>query len=272
MRAYPFDKHALRLELSTPRENRAILQLAPGMQDHSIDAVNETLFSLSKVNLVSWDMNMSTDTDQMQTRKSAVLTINVARNYQKLLQVSIEPQIIVVFVSWSVLWFPLTPHFTAPKVSVSSLCLLSLLSLNRQSSFDYASERVWGRLWIECWNEACLGLTIFILLLNCFIEIVVHTWNQPMLTEPMSFAAKIYYPFVCGTVIFLCWCYVGHGDAAGLCWLTNLCRIVVVFGFILFVYYWANESKKFIKLRLTLCTNEAKAEDIADGADAKAAS
>lgn len=183
VRAYPFDKQELIVTLAASYHMSDEVTLNPSdAADRTF--VPDTLFTKGNFALTSWEVYSFIDVDGELEKSRGALCLKVRRKWWKCVQNVLLPTILMVVVSWTVLFFPMLPSFSMPRAGSASLSLLTMATISLNAQDKLPQERA-GFVWMELWNECCLNLTVIVLCINAMAEWVYHRLGQP------DFATKV---------------------------------------------------------------------------------
>lgn len=215
MRAFPFDAQHLDLTIASTTLMLDELQLSP-IQNKKISGLNKGVFDaydlvLDKVDATSYDEIVGS-----LQKSRGELSIFLHRDWQLYMQKKLLPELFLVFISWTVFYFPLQPVFAMPRVATSLIAFLSMMTVSGSNNGGG------GERWLDVFEEACMTLLFLTVFLNIFVESVDHALDQAAVAIRMDHELKLVLPLLT-SVIFTFLLVFNQYDVI---WLSLITRII----------------------------------------------
>lgn len=235
--AFPYDEQVMKVRLASTAMMLDEVVLKP-LTDPDATGIKDGIFEGKDLDFVS-TKTVAFDDEQGLLRKSrGELNIVVQRNIVPYSQTMITPKLVLMVLSWTVFFFPVQPGFIMPRVATSMISFLALMTLSLKTDSMLPARS--GATWIDLFEETCRTLVFFTLILNIFIEFVIHDLDarpvaeelkQPKLGVRLQNELKIGLPvlaLLAMLVLFL------RANADSLWWQALLIRSVFVVFFVVF--------------------------------------
>lgn len=201
VRHFPFDSQNLTLLVASSNLMLHDLQLvAP---PPSFVAAKDDAFSSSEYQYIGHDVYIYQTRDGALQKSRGILVIQVKRKPGSFIQTYLVPEVLLLFISWSVFFYPPLIPFAMPRVATGIFSLLSLMTINSSTMAKLPPVRN-GLTWVEVFNKNCLFLMVYTILLNVAVECVNHHWDQKELGEYLLFELRLSYPVICAFVLGAC--------------------------------------------------------------------
>eukprot|EP00929_Paragymnodinium_shiwhaense_P023804 TRINITY_DN14818_c0_g1_i2.p1 TRINITY_DN14818_c0_g1~~TRINITY_DN14818_c0_g1_i2.p1 ORF type:complete len:400 (+),score=74.03 TRINITY_DN14818_c0_g1_i2:97-1296(+) len=190
-RAFPFDSQVLRVTVGSRTFMAGDLQLSP-MQGPAWTIVEDDVMNTTEFSLTSFDLSVFEEVDGMLHKSRGQLSVNVLRDPTTYIGGSIVPELLVLAISYSVFWFPLTAPFAMPRVATALIAFLSLLTLNLKT--NAILPRAAGLTWIDLFECSVQSLMFFTVCLNILALASSHSFDAPHVATGINNELKIVFP------------------------------------------------------------------------------
>lgn len=219
MGPFPFDTQHLNLIIASTTLMMDDLQLSP-IRDKKISGVKTGVFDpydlvLDKVKARSFD-----EVDGTLRKSRGELRVTVHRDWQLYMRKKLLPELFLVFISWTVFYFPLQPHFAMPRVATSLIAFLSMMTVSSKNNHG-GCER-----WLDVFEEACMTMLFLTVFLNIFVEIVNHSFGAAPVAERMDHELKLVLPLLTSVIFIILFVF----NQCSVTWLSLITRVISALG------------------------------------------
>lgn len=193
--AFPFDVQVLQIRIASSKYMLDQVQLMPlARNDSDATGVHDGMFNGMGWTLVSFETSDFEDVDGKLRKSRGMLEVAISRNFAAYLQGHLVPSALLLFLSYSVFWFPFSEAFITPRLILSIIALMSfaVLSLKVGKLLPPGSTYTWHDLF----NQICQWLLFFTVSLNIFTEIVYHQCKCDVLGISMNHEVKVLWPIL----------------------------------------------------------------------------
>lgn len=238
--AFPFDTQVLRLRVASSSYMTDELQLSV-LENADLSGLDADIFNISGFRFNSVKAGSFVETDASLQKSRGFLDVSITRDHRSVFGSVMVPEILLLFISWSVFFFPMLPPFVMPRVATSLISLLSSMTLAVRTSGLLPPKRS-GFVWIEFFQESCQTLMLCTVCLNIWVEVIYHEWKFTELASKMTDELKYIYACLIFLVGALCfWGYLRSGEPDGLAPVVLTTRSLL---FVSLVCYLAWGSKR----------------------------
>lgn len=200
--AFPFDKQNLVFKFS-PKDDGLCYDTEFDITPFSEESL---LKSFNKIRFIEWDKesisyNSYFDYNVSCEYHDSGIQINfyVERNYNYFLTKILIPIFLILIISWSVFW--IRPSFIEPRLTVSIVCLLSLIAYNFVVDDDLP------KLSYLTVMDIMILLSYFFATLPSLITIFNHVQNNDEIALKIDKMSRVFIPlaYILSTVIINIW-------------------------------------------------------------------
>lgn len=146
--------------------------------------------------------------------------LQVARGNEQFEQNVMLPEIALVFCAWMVFLLPVAPQFAMPRVTLSMVSFLSVLTINMRT-LSLIPESRQGMAWIELFDGAVRYLIFTTVCFNMVIETTFHTWEDPVLAKRLTNELRLLFPVYSALLISSCW-FADASTIDSICWMQRV--------------------------------------------------
>jgi len=168
---FPFDTQDVSIRVASTTYMRSELQLVPA-EDNSLWGAPSELFSNSIWSVVTASLTEISEDDGMLTKSRGVLTLKVRRDPTQYTSSIFIPTVLLLFMTWTALWFPLAAPYVMPRVAVNAIALLSMVGVSQKA--DNVIPATGKNTWMGEYLEVCIELQFALLLCNALILSAEH--------------------------------------------------------------------------------------------------
>ncbi len=200
--AFPFDRQNLSFKFS-PNDDGLCYRTEFDVTDFSKDAL---LKSFEKIKFIEWNKDSINyhsyfDENISCEYSDSGMQINffVERNYNYFLTKILIPIFLILIISWSVFW--IRPNLIEPRLTVSIVCLLSLIAYNFVVDDDLP------KLSYLTVMDLMILFSYFFATLPTLITIFNHAQNSDIIALKIDRLARIFIPllYILSTLIINVW-------------------------------------------------------------------
>jgi hypothetical protein len=168
---FPLDTQNLEVHLASTTYMLDEVQLVP-TQDSSLWGTGANLFNNSAWFLLNTSLHSISDIDGSLQKSRGVLSLTVKRDASQYISTIFVPSCLLVIMAWMGLWFPLTTPFTMPRVAVSVISFLSMLTLSLR--VDSMTASTGKATLMDGYLEMCVWLQFFYLLGGGCVAVIAY--------------------------------------------------------------------------------------------------
>lgn len=243
---FPFDKQVLSVKISSASLMSEELQFAP-FQDPTLMGVADGVFSTSDFSLISASAAVVDEIDGDLRKSRGTLSIKVERRVTPYLQTHIVHELLLMFIAWSVYWYPLTAPFAMPRVFTALISFLTLLTLGMKTSTLIPVNGSFS--WMALFEMNCQGMMFMNVFLNIFILVVCHTYGHKQRAEMLEKEVFIFFPSM--SFIIFSICIATSAKIAPPRNLAFICNLLMTIAFLGFLGFETWQLKKAIAAKDT---------------------
>mmetsp|Transcript_7060 Transcript_7060/g.15201 ORF Transcript_7060/g.15201 Transcript_7060/m.15201 type:complete len:404 (-) Transcript_7060:80-1291(-) len=203
--SFPFDTQQLPIKVASSTYMSNEVLLVP-FEDPTLFGIKASCFKGKDFFLVSSSLTSFTEQDASMSKSRGMLTITIQRDSIKYIQTICVPSILVLLVSWTVVYLPFHTAFLVPRVATALVTTLCALSLQIKSASVVPSKSKAGICWIDLFQEACVVVNFMGLVYNIMIEVSIYSLGKQELARKINLELKYILPLVSFTtmgVLFL---------------------------------------------------------------------
>mmetsp|Transcript_33261 Transcript_33261/g.72593 ORF Transcript_33261/g.72593 Transcript_33261/m.72593 type:complete len:409 (-) Transcript_33261:132-1358(-) len=201
--SFPFDVQQLLIKVASSTYMANEVLLVP-FEDTAFFGMREGCFKGKDFRLVNVSLSSFTEQDASLLKSRGVLNITIRRDSIKYIQTICVPSMLVLVLSWTVVYLPFVGHFTVPRVTTALVTTLCALNLQIKSASVVPSRSKAGICWIDLFQESCVVLNFMGLFCNTLVESAIYTFDKPHLAKNMNSELKYLLPCISVTImIFL---------------------------------------------------------------------
>jgi len=222
VRAFPFDKQVLKLRVASSTLMLDELQLVPLNGSHYF-GVNEGVFAGSDFIFQKTNQTEVQEEDGTLRKSRGELSIYVDRMSDTYVGALLMPEALIMIISYSAFWFPLTAPFAMPRVATALIAFLSLMTLSLRTN---AMLPVRGGLsWMDLFESNAQSLMFCSAVLNILALSGHHSFEAHDTARLINHELKVAFPVLAAitfAVIF------NRTDGSGLEWMATITQFVHV--------------------------------------------
>lgn len=239
--AFPFDDQLLTVTIASTALMSDEVILA-NIVDPGVSGVSNTLFAGSEFVLKSVATSSFEEDESSMAKSRGQLQIYVHRRINKYLQTHLFPSILLLTISYGTFWLPFIPQFATPRLALSILALLSVLTLSLKTSDQLAPEAPF------CWNglfdQTLQWLMCLTVILNIFSELVFHSMKLEDLGRKINNGCKIFWLLLAMTNICVVFSSTSGKLLAEQAWATRAVLLSSAFFFAMWSYTHVRSQHK----------------------------
>lgn len=179
------------------------------------DLFNETNWKLLKSNT-----EVYAEVDGSLRKSRGRFIVQVARSTASMEQDVMLPELALVFCAWMVFMLPVAPPFAMPRVTLSMVSFLSMLTINMRTLSKLPETRH-GMTWIELFDGVVRYLIFTTVCFNMLVETTFHTWENPALAKKITNELRLLFPVYSALLISSCW-FADASSLDSICWMQRL--------------------------------------------------
>lgn len=179
-RDYPFDTQTLEVVIAS-ESYLARDVILEKLQDFD-EAEQARAYDHGELQFVGVSAEVFDDIDGPLHKSRYRLETVAKRNPIDAISIYVEPLVILMIIAWLVFCLPLQPPFVMPRVAISMLAILSMISHRGQAASVLASME--GNTWLGMLMECALGMCFVTGLLNVMVE--VYNFGMKMECEEVN--------------------------------------------------------------------------------------
>lgn len=241
---FPFDKQRLTVKLGSTFLMSNQLKFVP---DPAMMGMADGVFSNSDFSLIGFSAAVEDEVDGDLRKSRGTFSIRIERLYLPYLQSHILHEVLMMFISWSVYWYPLTAPFAMPRVFTALISFLTLIMMGTKTTMLIPVRGTFS--WISLFQANCQTLMFINIWLNVFILTIDHAFGHQKRAEMIEREAFLFFPSV--TCIILSICIFTSAETASVDILGVVCSCLIVVFFFSFVGYEAWDLKHAMKSKDT---------------------
>lgn len=252
--AFPFDSQVLVVTVGSKTFLKDELQLSP-MTGPAWSGIKGGTFDRTDFYLNGTELIVFGEVDGILAKSRGQLRISVQRDPSSYIGGSLVPEILVLAISYSVFWFPLTAPFAMPRVATALIAFLSLMTLALKTNSELPVAA--GLTWIDLLETSVQSLMFFTVCLNIVALAGFHSFECKNVAEAINHELKIAFPLLLAIVLTIC-CFKTDGTHLGL--MTAVIQLILA----LFAVFYVG----FCLFRLWIQVNKNNAAAAAKAAEA----
>jgi hypothetical protein len=216
---YPYDRQQLPLYLASGSYMLEDLRLEL-INDSQVVGAADGLLNDSNWKLLGFNTEVYAEVDGSLRKSRGHFVLHVARGTEQFEQNVMLPEIALVFCAWMVFLLPVAPQFAMPRVTLSMVSFLSVLTINMRTLSQIPESRH-GMAWIELFDGAVRYLIFTTVCFNMLIEATFHTWEDPVLAKKLTIELRLLFPVYSGLLISSCW-FADASTLESICWMQRV--------------------------------------------------
>jgi len=219
VRDYPYDRQLLPLSLASGSYMLEDLRLEL-INDSQVVGAADGLFNDSNWKMLGFNADVYADVDGSLRKSRGRFVVQVARGTADFETNVMLPEIALVFCAWMVFLLPVAPQFAMPRVTLSMVSFLSVLTINMRT-LSRIPEARHGMAWIELFDGAVRYLIFTTVCFNMLIETTFHTWEDQVLAKRLTNELRLLFPVYSVLLISSCW-FADGSNMESICWMQRL--------------------------------------------------
>lgn len=235
-RYFPFDTHNFSIHLASSALMMDSLVLSPieevpawvraDADEPQLSGVNPASFGGSDFSLVTSHVRAFREVDGALTKSRGELVVTAKRNAEAYVENIFFPAFLLIGMSWTIFFFPTLPAFTMPRVSVSALAFLALVTLSRR--IDDAMPTRSALCWLDVFVECTESLMFAAISLNITEVYIYNTLNGQKLASRLGHELMFLYPLLTVVTMGICFSATDGRQLEHTRLLTRICTGVGV--------------------------------------------
>jgi hypothetical protein len=205
---FPFDRQRLVTQIASHKYMADQVQLQPSTEGVG---VNKDLFDGESYSLTDIKASAIEDGNGALKKSRGLLTLTVDRDNAQYVQSHLIGTVVMTMMSWAVFWFPFSPPFTTPRLTMSIVSLVNFtyLTISSASVLPPGAPPNWN----DIINQAILTLMFSTVVLNILSEICLHQLKVEELAKAVNHECKALMPFLSILCLSLILSAAGHVEA-----------------------------------------------------------
>eukprot|EP00929_Paragymnodinium_shiwhaense_P121089 TRINITY_DN93206_c0_g1_i1.p1 TRINITY_DN93206_c0_g1~~TRINITY_DN93206_c0_g1_i1.p1 ORF type:complete len:442 (-),score=61.05 TRINITY_DN93206_c0_g1_i1:275-1600(-) len=199
--AFPFDNQTLLVTVGSTTYGADDLTLVP-VADKTWTFVPPEVFRATDYHLNDYELLVIDDVDGFLTKSRGLLRMSVSRDPTGFISGTLVPEILILAVSYSVFWFPLTAPFAMPRVATALIAFLSLLTMALKT--NAMLNRNAGLTWIDLFESTAQGLMFFTVCLNILTLASFHSFEAHHVAQVINAELMCGFPLLVLVVFGVC--------------------------------------------------------------------
>lgn len=238
---FPFDHQDLLMQVGSKTHMLEELRFRP-LLDDTFTGVAAGTFDNSDFTFTNFTTDVVEEVDGPLRKSRGRLIILVDRRSEPYWQSLLLPELLILLISWSNFWYPLTAPFAMPRVATALVSFLSLVMLELRTAKMVPLR---GDLsWIGLFEMNCQSLMFMNVCLNIFILVVYHRFKQESRAKMIQLEVHSIFP--CLALILFSICAFTSSKKASLGVLGGMSNSFLMVFFIGFICYEAWMLKQAI--------------------------
>jgi hypothetical protein len=231
---FPFDTQEVTIKVASAVYMKDELKLVP-TDDASLWGCSSDLFGNTPWNVVSTSLTTLNEDDGLLQKSRGVLTITVSREASQYTSTIFIPTMVLLCMTWCSLWLPLAAPYVMPRVAVSVISILCMMSvMNKANAMIPATG---ATTWMVTYLETCVLLQFVVLVLNALILSIEHRKEKGGLSVADGLDNELIVAFPILTALVLLFVCIGFFLVA------RLSIGLFMIGFIAYMFYRHRKSK-----------------------------
>lgn len=244
--AFPFDEQVLKLRVASSTLMVDELQLVPLNSSH-YSGVKEGVFDGSDFIFHKTNETVIQEMDGTLQKSRGELSIYVERMSNTYVGSLLMPEALIMIISYSAYWFPLTAPFAMPRVATALISFLSLMTLSLRTN---AMLPVRGGLsWMDLFESNAQSLMFVSTVLNILALSAHHSFEAHDTAAMINSELKVAFPVLAALTFGV---IIQRTDGSGLQWMayiTTLVHVLFAAPYVLYCLY---------RLRVEVVEDEAE--------------
>jgi len=173
---YPFDKQVLQVSLgsSSMMSEQVVFRPLDGEGFMGYDAA---AFDNSEFAATSFEAYVVEEVQGMLRKSRGKMDISVERWSAKLVQLYFFPELLIVVIGYSTLWYPTLIPFVMPRVATALISFLTLTTLSAKTYAIVPATK--NPIWVDNFEGSCESILFFIVVSNLMITVTIHEFQHP---------------------------------------------------------------------------------------------
>jgi len=227
---FPFDTQKVMIKVASTTYMRDELKVVP-TKDASLWGCPSDLFGNTAWDLVNTDLTNRSEDDGLLKKSRGVLTITVTREASQYTSSIFIPTCVLLCMAWSLLWLPLAAPYVMPRVAVSVISILCMMSVMQKANAMIPATGATS--WMEQYLEACVLLQFVLMVSNALILSMEH--RNPSVADGLDNELIVAFPILTALVLL----FVCRGNFST----ARACIGVAMIGFIMYMLYRYRKSQ-----------------------------
>lgn len=231
---FPFDTQAVTIKVASSVYMKEELRLVP-TDDVSLWGCSADLFGNTPWNVVNTSLTALNENDGLLQKSRGILTITVAREASQYTSSIFIPTLVLLCMTWCSLWLPLAAPYVMPRVAVSVISILCMMSVMQKANVMIPATG--KNSWMAQYLETCVLLQFVLMVLNALILSIEHRKQagKASVADGLDNELIVAFPILTGFVMSFVW--------VGYFLLARFCIGVALTSFIAYMFYRHQKSK-----------------------------
>jgi hypothetical protein len=215
---FPFDYQVLRVRVASATRMLDELQLSP-IEGPEYSGVKDGIFDSSDFTLVSADVHAFDEIESTLQKSRGELVIELRRQPLGYINSLLLPELLILCISYSVFWFPLTAPFAMPRVATALIAFLSLMTLSLRTNALLPVRA--GLSWMDLVENSALYLMFFTVCLNILVLAGYHSFEEKDISTVINKEFRLAFPVLAGMIIGICAATLVFGHFGLVCFIIQ---------------------------------------------------
>jgi hypothetical protein len=196
---FPFDSHDIQIKVASAVYMRSEVTLMASTNATLMGAPSE-IFTASPWTFVNTSATSVIEKDGLLEKSRGILTIRVKRITTQYLSDVFVPTLILLILIWCSLWFPLDAAYVMPRVAISVISVLCMMSESQRAGHLIPSTSV--STWMGQYLEISLELQFLVMIFNALVLSLEHrSGDKTDLASTLDVEVIFAYPIVLSVVL-----------------------------------------------------------------------
>jgi hypothetical protein len=168
---FPFDSQTVSIKVASTIYMRDEVKLVP-TESESLWGCSSELFGNSPWNFGDTSLTTINEDDGLLRKSRGLLNITVKRQASQYVSSIFIPTMVLLAMTWFSLWLPLATPYVMPRVALSVIAILCMMSVMAKANGMIPSTG--NTTWMTQYLETCVLLQFVLMLLNALILTIEH--------------------------------------------------------------------------------------------------
>jgi hypothetical protein len=224
---FPFDTQSVYIKLASTIYMSDEVKLVP-TEDESLWGCSSELFGNTPWSIVNTSLSSLSEDDGLLQKSRGILTIVVAREVAQYRSSIFIPTIVLLSMSWCSLWLPVATPYVMPRVAVSVISILCMMSVMQKANVMIPATG--ATTWLTQYLETCVLLQFVLMVLNALILSIEHrSKGEDSLAKGLDNEIIVAFPIL--TFFVMCFVWIGFFL------LARFSIALAMIGFIFYMFY-----------------------------------